>query len=209
MLAQVVEIHTVNWGPIIAAFITSAAVVFVAIVTSKFTWHRDEKKSLKEHTRIVRAVAHELDFYRGKLDVLHKYCEAMTAYAEKKTETLNVPAFDLLPAYLEQLKLEFAKRSSDDQLVRCVSNCHFELAFIRDRLRAAQHLADRMFEAPTSPGANLLAQVSFRREVLSLTKLVKQNLSLFNEAFSAFAAETIRKQAEVDNYETNHPFSPW
>lgn len=124
LIAQAIEVHTINWTPIAAAMITSAVATFAVIATSKLTWHRDAKKSLGEHLKILKACRHELSLYLGKLGILLKQAKEVAEALDRNTE-FSMPCYDFYPAYLENLKLEIAKRSANDGLVAAIGNCHF------------------------------------------------------------------------------------
>jgi hypothetical protein len=221
ILAQA-SADSINFGPIIAAIITSAAATFAVIATSKLTWHRDAKKSLKDYAQVVKAVRHELAFYLEKLAAAKRDLKALIEAVESGAGQKIVPAYRFYPSYLEQLKLELAKKSSEDALVQAVGGCHFELSFIAERLERLQMLATQpsplVGGVSGGPGsAEHLAGIMMRSEkranVLNEAKavlgLVDLNIPAFEAGILLCDKEVETKEAALSKYEVDHPFSPW
>jgi len=192
-----------NWGAVIAAALSMAVSVFAVIATSGLAWHRDERKALLEYLSIVKAAAHELRFYLGKLHRVIEDVEKLAALIPERLQPVIfvIPTYDLYPDYLEQIKLELAKRTRNDGLVQQISNCHFELCHIRERFAQTKAAFSEHF-------LNIAHASNLRTENLAgFLALVRQNIELFEKCIDAFDLEAKATKSAYDEYSQRHPLA--
>ena len=190
-------------SPILNFFIGIAAtfVGFLLNQTSQQT--KERKQKLERIVALLDSTRNELDFYAGKLRQLSSDMTNMRKNSSPVpgVEGIAVPSYDLLPAFLEKAKLQFADFHQTLPLVSKVGNCHYELCHLQGKLTLFKE------QASTAQGPQCLPFL-----VLSaggLKGLADENAQLFEAVAKELNTWAEKYRKDLDSFLEFACFGPW
>jgi hypothetical protein len=126
------------WLQVLNSNLVAALIGFLAaFLIWKLTEQSQSKKKLIEdemkYLALLRAIQTELRFYANKLEFLSQ--QMGNALIAISTHQLVIqPSYTLYPTFLERAKQELSGSFRNDELVRELGHCHFELCHIVERM---------------------------------------------------------------------------
>ena len=121
----------VNWQ-IVSTFLAMIA-TFFGFLGSQYVQRRAVQKEEDRRFRVaINNARNEIEFYISKLNILTS--QVQDALDSLDNRHVLVPSYTFYPSLLEQLKVELASFLREEELIKQVGHCHFELAHVVERL---------------------------------------------------------------------------
>jgi uncharacterized coiled-coil DUF342 family protein len=179
------------------SFLFGVVASFIGFVI-KESWQNTKTKKSKMDAELamLRSIRNEIEFYHGKLKQLSQ--ELRPEYF-RRDDGVILPSYDFYPSFIERSKNEMLGTSRDDELIRIVGNCHFELCHTQGKL--------------TSFRMNVNQRRRVDEELLvnadGLRQLVDNTASEFEHASRHIDVAIAQLNKKREAFKENNPFGPW
>ncbi len=111
----------------------SVGAVVVLFLTQFIAYSRRRREDRKKYITTLMIINAELKFYRNKLSQLESFNTQILEDLETGKIPV-VPTYSFFPEHLSQMKALLCQHQRNPELIREVTECHFEICHITERL---------------------------------------------------------------------------